>query len=120
MAKYMDLLVLPVKKARVDEWKETAAISAQVWKDVGALATIDALVEDLVPGEVTSYAKAVQLEDDETLWICQTFYPSRAARDEMGGKYMADPRIAALEGKTDLPYNGRRSFYSGFEIQIEL
>lgn len=120
MAKYMDLLVLPVKKARVDEWKVTAAISAQVWKDVGALATVDSLVEDLVAGETTSFAKAVQLEDDETLWICQTYYPSRADRDAMGAKYMADPRITALDGGTDLPYNGRRSFYSGFEVQIEL
>jgi uncharacterized protein YbaA (DUF1428 family) len=38
----------------------------------------------------------------------------------MGAKYMADPRIVALEGKTDLPYNGKRSFYSGFEVKIEL
>ncbi len=119
MSKYMDLLVLPVKKARVDEWKKTATISAQVWKDLGAVATIDSLVEDLIPGQLTSFAMAVKLEEDETLWICQTFYPSRAARDEMGAKYMADPRITALEGITDMPYDGKRSFYSGFEVQIE-
>jgi uncharacterized protein YbaA (DUF1428 family) len=120
MSKYMDLLVLPVKRDRVDEWMETAKISAQVWKDVGALATVDSLIEDVVQGEVTSFPMAVKLEEDEVIWICQTYYPSRAARDEMGAKYMADPRIVALEGNTDLPYNGKRSFYSGFEVKIEL
>ena len=44
-------------------------------------------------GELTSFPRAVQASDDETVIFSWITYESREARDEVNAKVMADPRI---------------------------
>jgi uncharacterized protein YbaA (DUF1428 family) len=49
-------------------------------------------------------------------WIV---YESRAHRDQVNGKVMSDPRIANLRPE-DMPFDGMRMFWGGFETIVEL
>ena len=52
--------------------------------------------DDVEVGEVTSFPRSVKLEDDETVVFAWITYESRASRDEVNAKVMADDRMKAL------------------------
>ena len=49
-------------------------------------------------------------------WIV---YRSRAQRDRINKKVMADPRLADMDPKS-LPFDGKRMFWGGFKPIVEL
>ena len=50
-------------------------------------------------------------------WIV---YESRARRDEINAKVMADPRLADMMDPKKLPFDGKRMFWGGFEMFVDL
>ena len=66
---------------------------------------------------MTSFPRAVQAKDDEVVVFSWITYESRAARDAINAKVMADDR---LEGKMeDMPFDGKRMIFGGFETFME-
>ncbi len=49
-------------------------------------------------------------------WIV---YKSRTERDRIDGQLMKDPRIANLDPEA-MPFDGKRMFWGGFEIPVDL
>ena len=49
-------------------------------------------------------------------WIV---YKSRADRDRVNAKVMADPRLAKMAGKP-MPFDPQRMTYGGFEVLVSL
>ncbi len=45
-------------------------------------------------------------------------FRSRAARDRINAKVMADPRLASL-GPKDMPFDTKRMFWGGFKPIVE-
>ena len=43
-------------------------------------------------------------------------WPSKAVRDEAGKKIMSDPRLAHGQ---DMPFDGKRLIYAGFELLFD-
>lgn len=109
---YVDGFVVPVKKARVEEYRELAAVAEKVWKEHGAIDYVECLADDVPQGEVTSFPRAVQLQEDELVAFSWIVYPSRERRDEVNRKVMEDPRIKP--GLDDWPFDGRRLIFGGF------
>ena len=115
---YVDGFVLAVKKARLDEYKKMARDAGAVWTEHGALTYAEAVADDVPYGELTSFPRAVQATDDEIVIFAWVTYPSRAARDDILKKVMADPRM-----NTDManaPFDGKRMIYGGFQPFLEL
>ena len=48
-------------------------------------------------------------------WIV---YPSRAERDAINAKVMADPRLK--DGMSNMPFDGKRMIHGGFETFLEM
>ncbi len=115
---YVDGFVLAVPKANFDAYKELATTAGQVWKEHGALSFVECWGDDVPDGEVTSFPMAVKAKDDETVVFSWITYPSRAARDEINKKVMEDPRMKA--GMENMPFDGKRMIYGGFEIVLEV
>ena len=46
-------------------------------------------------------------------------YRSCAHRDSVNAKVMKDPRIAAMCGMKDMPFDVKRMAYGGFKVLIE-
>lgn len=115
---YVDGFLLAVPKANLERYKEMARTAGSVWKEYGALSYVECLADDVPYGELTSFPRAVQAKDDETVVFAWITYPSRAQRDEINKKVMADPRLAG-DGWKEV-FDGKRMIYGGFESFLEL
>jgi len=114
MSAYIDLCVIPVPLAKLSDYRRLAEISERVWREHGALSYFEVEADDAKPGQVTSFPQSVDLRPGETVIVAQITYRSRAHRDEVNAKVMADPRIAGMDPKT-LPFDGKRLFVGGFK-----
>jgi uncharacterized protein YbaA (DUF1428 family) len=117
MARYVDGFVLPVKKDRLEEYREIARQAGQVWREHGALEYVEAVAEDVKSGKVTSFPQSVLLEPDETVVFAWIVYESREHRDRVNEQVMKDPRIAGMKME-DMPMDGKRMFWGGFEVIV--
>ena len=115
---YVDGFVLAVPKQNIDAYKALARKAGEVWKEYGALAYVECIGEDVPYGKLTSFPRAVQATDDETVVFSWIIYNSRAQRDEIMGKVMSDPRLK--EGMSSMPFDGKRMIYGGFETFLQL
>jgi uncharacterized protein YbaA (DUF1428 family) len=71
-------------------------------------------------GEVTSFPQSVNLKDDETVVFAYIVFNSRAHRDEVNAKVMSDPRLAEMMDMKNMPFDGKRMFWGGFETLVEV
>ncbi|WEZ82988.1 DUF1428 family protein [Rhizobium sp. 32-5/1] len=115
---YVDGFVLAVPKANIEAYKQMAQTAGAVWKEHGALSYVECIADDVPYGELTSFPRAVLAKEDEVVVFSWITYPSRTERDAINAKVMADPRLA-LE-KWDMPFDGKRMIYGGFESFLEL
>jgi len=115
---YVDGFVLAVPKTSLDAYKQMARTAGAVWMEHGALAYVECLGDDVPMGELTSFPRAVQAKDDEIVVFSWVVYASRAARDEIVPKVMADPRTKM--DPASMPFDGKRMIYGGFEAFLEL
>jgi uncharacterized protein YbaA (DUF1428 family) len=112
---YVDGFVVPVRKDRVDVYKAHAQKAGKVRMEFGALALVECVGEDVPYGQLTSFPRAVQATDDEVVVFSWIVYRSRAERDSIMEKVMADPRL-----KGEMPFDGKRMIFGGFETMIEM
>lgn len=110
---YLDTLVTPVPKARLDEYRKHAELGAAVWLDHGALSYQEWIADDVPRGKLTSFPQALYLKDDEVVVVSLATYRSREHRDAVMAKVMADPRFADMK-PDHLPFDARRMFWGGF------
>jgi uncharacterized protein YbaA (DUF1428 family) len=112
---YVDGFVIPVRKDKVKVYKAHAKKAGEVWMELGALSFVECVGDDVPYGQVTSFPRAVQAGDDEVVIFSWIVYKSRADRDAIMEKVMADPRL-----KGDMPFDGKRMIFGGFEVAIEM
>jgi uncharacterized protein YbaA (DUF1428 family) len=62
----------------------------------------------------------VELKEDEAVVFSWIVYESRAARDAINDKVMKDPRIAAYMDPKNMPFDGKRMIFGGFEMMIDM
>jgi uncharacterized protein YbaA (DUF1428 family) len=115
---YVDGFVLAVPKASLETYKDKSRRLTEVWMEYGALSCVESVAEDVPYGELTSFPRAVQAKDDEVVVFSWITFESRARRDEINAKVMADPRLNGPDA--DLPFDGKRMIFGGFESFIAL
>lgn len=111
---YVDAYVLPVPREQLDAYRRLARKAAKVWKEHGALAYVEALEDDVKPGKRTSFPQSVKLKAGEVVVFGYVLFKSRAHRDRVNAKVMADPRLADMDAKS-MPFDGKRMFWGGFK-----
>ena len=92
--------------------------SAKVWRDHGAIDYKECVADDVKPGKSTSFPQSVKLKPGETVVFSWILYKSRAHRDRVNRKVMADPRIASMMDPKKMPFDGRRMFWGGFKVFV--
>lgn len=117
---YVDGFVLPLPTKNVDAYKKMSNTCGAIWREYGALEYRECIGDDVKPGEHTSFPQAVKLEDGETVVFAWIVYESRAKRDEVNEKVMKDPRLEAWMKPESLPFDGKRMFWGGFEMIVDL
>ncbi|MDX6581574.1 MAG: hypothetical protein QOI10_758 [Solirubrobacterales bacterium] len=119
MAEYVDGFVVPVKQGKVDEYRAIAEQAGALWREFGALEYKECIADDVDPGKSTSFPRSVKLEDDEVVAFSWITYESKAKRDEVNAKVMADPRLKEMMGEGDPPMDMGRMFFGGFEVIVD-
>jgi len=115
---YVDGFVLAVPKANLEAYREMAQLAGTIWKEYGAIDYVECVGDDVPYGELTSFPRAVQAKDEEIVIFSWITYQSRASRDEIVAKVMADTRLQG-DGWKDV-FDGKRMIYGGFEAIVEL
>jgi uncharacterized protein YbaA (DUF1428 family) len=110
---YIDGFVLAVPKQNIEAYKEMARLGHDVWKEHGALAYVECIADDVPYGQITSFPRAVQANEDETVVFAWIVYESREHRDAVNAKVMADPRMKPDWEK--MPFDSKRMIYGGFQ-----
>uniref|UniRef100_UPI0031389FC0 DUF1428 domain-containing protein n=1 Tax=Sphingomonas sp. CFBP 13720 TaxID=2775302 RepID=UPI0031389FC0 len=99
-----------------DAYSAFAAHNAAVFRDHGAVRVVEAWGDDVPAGTRTDFARAVQLQPDETVVFAWIEWPSKDARNAGWGRVMADDRL----GSRDAPFDGKRMVYGGFEPVVDM
>lgn len=116
---YVDGYVVPVKKTQLDAYRRLARKAGKTWMAHGALEYVECVADDVKPGKHTSFPQAVKLKDDEVVVFAWIVYRSRAHRDKVNAKVMADPFFAGM-APTDMPFDGKRMFWGGFKPIVRM
>jgi uncharacterized protein YbaA (DUF1428 family) len=119
MTRYVDGFVVPVPKKNLAAYRRMAEQAGRVWKEHGALEYTEAIADDVKPGEVTSFPQSVNLKDDEVVVFAWILYESRAHRDSVNEKVMADPRMKGMDPSM-MPFDAKRMFGGGFETVVDM
>jgi uncharacterized protein YbaA (DUF1428 family) len=113
---YIDGFVAAVPTANRAAYRHHAEITAAVFKEHGALSVVEGWGNDVPDGKVTSFPMAVKRQDDETVVFGWITWASRSARDEGMKKAMEDPRLQNV----DMPFDGQRMIYGGFDVMLNV
>lgn len=115
---YVDGFVLAVPKQNIAAYKTLARKAGEVWKEYGALSYVECIADDVPYGELTSFPRAVQAKENEVVVFSWITYESRTHRDAVNAKVMADPRLKGT--MSDMPFDGKRMIYGGFQTVLEM
>src|SRR5258708_30586914 len=112
----MDLL----SRCRRRTWRLTAARKAgKVWREHGALDYGEWVADDVKVGKRTSFPRSVKLKASETVVFSWITYKSRAQRNRVNARVMADKRLAGMMDTRSLPFDAKRMIYGGFESLVK-
>jgi uncharacterized protein YbaA (DUF1428 family) len=114
---YVDGFLIAVPRERLADYERVARDAAAVWREHGALQVVETVADDVPFGELTSFPRAVQATEDETVIFSWIAYESREARDEVNAKVMADPRIK--DHMNEVPFDAKRMVFGGFRTIVE-
>ncbi|GAA4791309.1 DUF1428 domain-containing protein [Lysobacter hankyongensis] len=117
---YVDGFVLPVPKKNLAAYRAIARKAGKIWMEYGALEYYECVEDDVKPGKHTSFPQAVKLKPDEVVVFSWIVYKSRAQRDRINAKVMADPRMSAICPPGKMPFDGKRMFWGGFKPIVQI
>jgi uncharacterized protein YbaA (DUF1428 family) len=119
MAKYVDGFIVPVPRRKLAAYKALSRRAGKVWREYGALEYRECIADDVKVGKRTSFPRSVKLKPGETVVFSWIVYTSRAARDRINAKVMKDPRLADMMDPKNVPFDGKRMIYGGFELFLD-
>lgn len=120
MAMYVDGFVLPVPRQNLDAYRKMAQKAGKIWLEHGALEYRECVGDDLQSEFGVPFPKTVKLKDGETVVFSWIVYKSRADRDRVNKKVMADPRLASMMDPKSMPFDTKRMVYGGFKTIVDL
>ena len=117
---YVDGFIVPVPKKNLAAYKKLATKAGKVWMEHGALEFRECVADDVKVGKLTSFPQSVKLKPGEVVFFSYIVYKNRAARDKINKKVMEDPRLNDMMAGKDMPFDGKRMIYGGFEVMLAL
>jgi uncharacterized protein YbaA (DUF1428 family) len=115
---YVDGFVVPLPRKNLAAYRRMARKAGKIWKEYGALEFHECVADDVKKGKWTSFPRSVKLKPGETVVFSYIVYKSRAQRDRIMAKVMADPRIE-MDPQT-MPFDGKRMIWGGFKTLVAL
>lgn len=114
---YVDGFLLAVPKKNLAQYRKMAKLAGKVWREHGATGYVECVADDVPMGKLTSFPRSVKQKPSETVIFSWVTYKSRAERNRILKKVMADPRLQMDSKK--MPFDGKRMIYGGFKVFVE-
>src|SRR3979490_1960700 len=102
---YVDGFIVAVPKKNLDAYRRLAKKAGKIWREHGALEYREWVAEDVKVGKLTSFPRSVKLKPGETVVFSWITYKSRAQRDRVNAKGMADKRLTDMMDTKSLPFD---------------
>lgn len=119
MARYVDGFVIPIPKRQVAAYRRMAAKAGKIWMEHGALQYVECVGEDMKVKMGKPFPRLARTKTAETVVFSWIVYKSRAHRDKVNAKVMADPRLKNM-GPDVMPFDPKHMTYGGFEALVDL
>ncbi|MCU0877198.1 MAG: DUF1428 domain-containing protein [Pirellulaceae bacterium] len=116
---YIDGFVIPVPTENIQAYIKMSKMGGKIWMEHGALAYCECVGDDLDVKFGTPFPKTVKAKPGETVVFAYIVYKSRAHRDKVNAKVMADPRMKAPPNG-EMPFDMKRIVYGGFKSIVDL
>ena len=117
---YVDGFIVAVPRKNIAAYRKMSTKAGKVWREHGALDYREWVADDVKPGKLTSFPRAVKMKPGETVVFAWITYKSRAQRDKVNAKVMADPRLKNMMDMKSAPFDGKRMIYGGFESLVKV
>ena len=108
---YVTGFLTPVKTEDKDRYVKSAEKAWPLFKKYGALSHVENWGEDVPDGKLTSFPLSVKLEEGEVVVFSWLTWPDRATADACWSQMEKDPDFANM----DMPFDGKRMMWGGFE-----
>ncbi|HEX3135323.1 MAG TPA: DUF1428 domain-containing protein [Planctomycetota bacterium] len=119
MPRYVDGFVIPLPKKYLALYKKIASNAGKIWREHGALEYRECVIEDLNPMGMPGFPVMAKVKKNETVVFAWIVYKSRAHRDRVNKKVMADPRIHKGMDPNNPPFDCKRMAYGGFTVLVD-
>ncbi|MBM3256735.1 MAG: DUF1428 domain-containing protein [Candidatus Liptonbacteria bacterium] len=121
---YVDGFVLVVPKKNVATYRKMAKEGAKMWKKHGALDYKECMGDDLRPDmkgmPALQFPKMAKSKSNETVWFSYIVYKSRAHRDQVNKKVMAEMEEHYNDkNMPEMPFDIKRMAYGGFKVIVD-
>jgi uncharacterized protein YbaA (DUF1428 family) len=117
--RYVDGFLLAVPRRNLQAYRQMAAKAGRIWREHGALEYRECAADDLDARKAgKTFARGLRLRSGEVVVFSWIVYRSRAHRDRVNKKVMADPRIARM-APTPMPFDIKRMAYGGFKTIVD-
>jgi uncharacterized protein YbaA (DUF1428 family) len=117
---YVDGFVLPLPKRNLKTYRRLATKAGRIWREHGAVDYWECVADDVKPGKVASFPRSVRLKSGETVLFAWIVFKSRAHRDQVNAKVIADPRLAEMMDAKVMPFDAKRMIYGGFKPLVRV
>ena len=117
MANYVDGFVIPIKTRNIAAYRRIARLARTVWMEHGAVQYFECVGDDLDVEKVVTFKKLARTKPGETVLFSWIAYKSKAHRNAVNKKVMADPRIAKMITGPS-PFDMKRMTYGGFKVLV--
>ncbi|MBR1210564.1 DUF1428 domain-containing protein [Bradyrhizobium sp. JYMT SZCCT0180] len=118
---YVDGFIVAVPKKNIAAYRKMSTKAGKIWREYGALDYREWVADDVKVGKLTSFPRSVKQKPGETVVFAWITYKSRAQRDKINAKVMADPRLKSSMGDMkSMPFDPKRMIYGGFESLVKV
>lgn len=125
MSKYVDGFVLVVPQDKTEEYKKMAEGGRDSWMKHGALAYCECRGDDMAAQEMgeekaRTFPEMAGADNNQTIWFSFIIFESKAHRDEVNAKVMAEMEESMKEYKDmQMPFDMKKMAYGGFQVEVE-
>lgn len=117
MPNYVDGFVVPVPKKNVAAYKKIAKKAGKIWIEHGALEFRECVLDDADKSPMVPFTRGIKVKPGETVFFSWILYKSKAHRNQVNKKVMADPRLT-MEVNA-MPFDHTRMLYNGFKVLVD-
>ena len=117
---YVDGYVVPVPRKKVDAYRRMARKAGKIWREHGALQVRECVADDVKPGKLTSFPQSVKLKPGETVVFSYIVFKSKGERNRINARVMKDERLASMMDPKAMPFDGKRMFWGGFKVLVDV